>query len=81
MMKTVTMMCAAAMLAVTFGAPAYAQDAMKKDTMMSSGSPMKMSKADQRKMASCQAMSYAMMMKNKGCMKMMKMHPDMMQAH
>lgn len=80
-MKTVALMCAAAMLAGTFGAPACAQDAMKKDAMASSGSPMKISKAAQNKMASCQKMSPPAMMKNKGCMKMMKMHPDMMQAH
>ena len=47
---------------------------------MSTGDMSKMSSADMKKMKSCQGMSHDMMMKNKGCMKMMKMHPDMMKS-
>ena len=81
-MKSIKLMCAAAMLAGA--APAFAQmsnDAMmKKDGMMSSGSHMKMSMKDKKMTAKCQGMSHDMMMKNAGCMKMMKMHPDMMKT-
>ena len=82
MMKSLKLMCAAAMLAGTIGAPAFAQmsnDAMmKKDGMKSSGSHTKMSTKDKKMMTKCNGMSHEMMMKNAGCMKMMKMHPDMM---
>ncbi len=56
--------------------PVLAQDNMMSHDKMS----MKMSAADKRKMASCNAMSHDKMMKNAGCMKMMKMHPDMMKS-
>ena len=64
-------------LSIATASPALAQDAMMKDGMKSD-SMMKMSKADMKKMKSCNAMSHEMMMKNAGCKKMMKMHPDMM---
>ena len=54
--------------------PAVAQDAM-----MAHGA-MKMSAADQKKMDACGAMSHDKMMKNAGCKKLMKMHPDMMKG-
>ena len=83
-MKSINLMLTAAMLTVAAGTPAVAQmsdGAMKKDAMMSSDSKMKMSMADKKMMAKCNGMSHAMMMKNKTCMKMMKMHPDMMKGH
>lgn len=81
-MNSIKLMCAAALLAGTVSAPVLAQDSngamMKKDGMMSSGSGMKMSMSDKKMMKKCNGMSHDMMMKSKGCMKMMKMHPDMM---
>lgn len=84
-MTTLISMTALAMIAAS---PALAQDAMakdsmagdamKKDGMMSSDSKMKMSMADKKKMTACKGMSHDMMMKDAGCMKMMKMHPAMM---
>lgn len=74
-MKSIKLICAAAMLAGTMSAPAYAQ--MASDQAMK---PMKMSMAQKKMMTKCKAMSNEMMMKNKGCMKMMKMHPEMMKA-
>ena len=67
-----------AIFALTGGA-AFAQGGtmIKGDAM---AKPMKMSRADTKMMKSCHAMSHDMMMKNKGCMKMMKMHPDMMKS-
>ena len=82
MMNSIKLMCAAAMIAGAIGAPAFAQmsndSMMKKDGMMSSGSHMKMSMKDKKMMTKCQGMGHDMMMKNAGCTKMMKMHPDMM---
>ena len=70
-------------VSLSAAAPAFAQDAMAShdnmashDQMASGG--MKMSAADMRKMKSCNAMSHDAMMKNAGCAKMMKAHPDMM---
>ena len=77
MMKSIKLMCAAAMLASVVAAPALAQ--MASGSMMS-GDHMKMSKMDQKKMAKCNAMSHEKMMKNASCTKMMKMHPDMMKG-
>jgi type IV secretory pathway TrbL component len=81
-MNSIKLMCAAAMIAGALGAPAYAQmsndSMMKKDGMMSS--KMKMSASDKKMMTKCSGMSHDMMMKDKGCMKMMKMHPDMMKG-
>ena len=89
-MKSIKFFCAAASLAFIAGAPAFAQDAMgngamasdsmHKGGMMSSGSGMKMSMKDKKMMTKCQAMDHDMMMKNAGCTKMMKMHPDMMKG-
>ena len=88
-MKANLMLIAVAAAAVAAGTPALAQmqsDSMKKGEMssdkgmMSSGKDMKMSMADKKMMAKCNGMSHDMMMKNKGCMKMMKMHPDMMKG-
>ncbi len=51
---------------------ASAQSAMTSDTM---SKPM--SHHDMKMMKSCQAMDHDKMMANKGCIKMMKMHPEM----
>ncbi len=75
-MRIATLLAMSA-LSLAVAAPAVAQDAMMKDGMKS-GSMMKMSAADTKKMKACNAMSYDKMMKNAGCAKMMKMHPDMM---
>ena len=64
-------------LSLSAAAPVFAQDAMASHGQMASGG-MKMSAADTRKMARCNAMSHGAMMKNAGCAKMMKAHPDMM---
>jgi hypothetical protein len=82
-MKAIHSICAAAALVLIAGAPAYAQmsnDSMSKGATMSD-SKMKMSMADKKMMTKCQGMGHDMMMKDKGCMKMMKMHPDMMKGH
>ena len=81
-MNPIKIICAAALLGAAVGAPAYAQmesGSMKKDGMMS-GDHMKMSMKDKKMMSKCQGMDHGMMMKNKSCMKMMKMHPDMMKG-
>ena len=57
------------------GSPALAQ--MKSGSMMA-GDDMKMSKTQMMAMKKCHGMSHRMMMKNKKCVSMMKMHPDMM---
>ena len=67
-------LCAMALGAAT---PALAQDAMMKDGAKPHGE-MKMSDAEMKKMKACNAMSHEMMMKDSDCVKMMKMHPDMM---
>lgn len=76
-MRIATIAAAAALLAA---APAFAQ--MSSGDSMSSGSmksgSMKMSAKDKKMMTKCQGMSNDMMMKNKSCMKMTKMHPGMM---
>ena len=64
----------AVVFAVAAGSAFAADDAMMKSDSM------KMSHHDQMMMKSCQSMSHDMMMKNRGCMKMMKMHPDMMKS-
>ena len=74
-----TTLIAMSVLSIGAAAPALAQDAMASDHMKS-GAMMKMSGADTRKMKSCGAMSHDMMMKNAGCMRMMKKHPDMMKG-
>ena len=82
MMNAVRILITAALAAFAAGTPALAQmqsDSMKKGEM-SSDKGMNMSAADKKMMAKCQGMSHDMMMKNKGCMKMMKMHPDMMKG-
>ena len=78
--STLLGLCALSLAAAT---PAIAQDAMAShgqmaahDKMASGG--MKMSAANTRKMKACNAMSHDAMMKNAGCAKMMKAHPDMM---
>lgn len=73
----ITTLLAMSALSLAIAAPAVAQDAMMKDGMKS-GSMMKMSASDTKKMKACNAMSHDKMMKNAGCAKMMKMHPDMM---
>ena len=80
-MNPIKLICAAALFGTALGAPAYAQmeSGMKKDGMMS-GDHMKMSMKNKKMMTKCQGMSHDMMMKNKSCMKMMKMHPDMMKG-
>ncbi len=69
----------ASALSIAVAAPALAQYAMSSGAM-DSGSAMKMSPMAMKKMNKCKAMSHDMMMKNAGCMKMMKMHPDMMKG-
>ena len=71
-MKTSTLALAAGLALTLAAGSALAQDAMKSDSMA------KMSSKDMKMMKSCQAMDHDKMMANKGCMKMMKMHPDMM---
>jgi hypothetical protein len=46
--------------------------------MMSSSGDMEMTKAQMASMKRCNVMSHSMMMKNKKCVAMMKMHPNMM---
>ena len=72
----VTTLLAISALPFVVAAPAIAQDAMMKDGMKAP--MMKMSAAETKQMKSCNAMSHEKMMKNAGCVKMMKMHPDMM---
>ena len=85
-MKTTQILIAATAAAFAFATPALAQmqgDAMKKDAMSSDKGMMsgkKMSASDKKMMTKCSGMSHDMMMKDKGCMKMMKMHPDMMKG-
>ena len=76
-MKTIHMLTAA-LLATSLAAPAAAQMKDKGSMMMSDSKMMKMSAMDMKMMKSCKRMSHKMMMKSRGCMKMMKMHPDMM---
>ena len=77
-MKSIKLICAGAMLAGMMAVPSYAQ--MASGDSMKPMKPMKMSMAQKRMMTKCNAMSHDMMMKNKSCMKMMKMHPDMMKG-
>lgn len=74
-MRMMTLIAMSA-LSIAAAAPSIAQDAMMKGGMKSGG--MKMSDAEMKKMKSCNGMSRERMMKNADCMKMMKMHPDMM---
>jgi hypothetical protein len=74
-MRILTLIAVSA-AAMSLTAPAFAQDAMANGAMGSA--PMKMTPKEMKKMDSCKAMSHDMMMKNAGCMKLMKMHPDMM---
>ncbi|WP_419825168.1 hypothetical protein [Sphingomonas sp.] len=81
-MRAVTMLGLCA-LSLSAAAPAFAQDAMASHDQMSAhdhmaSGGMKMSAADTRKMKSCNAMSHDTMMKNAGCAKIMKVHPEMM---
>ena len=65
---------------------AHAQDSNMKPSggkMMSGSSDTskaQMSDKDTKTMKMCQGMSHDDMMKNKKCMDMMKMHPDMMKT-
>ena len=73
-------------LSLSAAAPALAQNAMASHDKMASHdqmSPggMKMSAADMRKAKACNAMSHDAMMKNAGCAKMMKAHPDMIKHY
>ncbi len=77
-MKSIKLICASALLAGAMSVPVYAQ--MASEQPMKPMKPMKMSMADKKMMAKCNAMTHEMMMKNKSCMKMMKMHPDMMKG-
>ncbi|MEC3909038.1 hypothetical protein U5A82_00690 [Sphingobium sp. CR2-8] len=77
-MRILTLIAISAMSIATV-TPALAQDAMMKGGMKSD-KMMTMSAADTKKMKMCQAMPHDKMMKNAGCMKMSKMHPDMMKA-
>lgn len=86
-MRTLTFIAVSA-LVLSAAVPAFAQDAMAshdqmaahdsmKSDSMKSGS-MKVSTGSTRKMNACNAMTHDAMMKNAGCAKMMKAHPDMM---
>ncbi len=77
-MRILTLVAISAM-SIAAATPALAQDAMMKGGMKSD-KMMKMSDTDTKKMKMCQAMPHDKMMKNAGCMKMMKMHPDMMKG-
>jgi len=68
-----------AMLALTSGAAFAESGAMMKTDSMAA-KPMAMSAKDKKMMTSCQAMPHDKMMKNAGCKKMAKMHPDMMKG-
>ena len=75
-MRILTLLALSA-VSLTASAPAFAQNAMMKDGMHAS--PMAhMSAADTRRMASCNAMSHARMMRNSACARMMRAHPNMM---
>lgn len=73
-----TLILGAFILSLASGVPALAQ--MKDGAMMGGDKPMKMSKSQMKSMNKCKAMSQEMMMKNKRCMSMMKMHHDMMSS-
>ena len=77
-MNSIKSICAGVLLAGALAVPALAQ--MASEQPMKPMKPMKMSVADKRMMAKCNAMTHDMMMKNKTCMKIMKMHPDMMKG-
>ncbi len=64
-------------LVLATGTPAFAQDGMMSAGGMQPAS-MKMTKSQMASMNRCKKMSHPMMTKNRTCMKMMKMHPDMM---
>jgi hypothetical protein len=63
------------LIAFTSGGALAQDNMMKQDNM---AKPMHMSTHDTMMMKKCQGMDHDMMMKNKSCKKMMKMHPDMM---
>lgn len=76
---------AGSVLALSAGAAAAQNSAMtpnsgtKTDSMMAK--PMgKMSSSDMTRMKACAAMSHEAMMKDTGCVKLMKAHPDMMKS-
>jgi hypothetical protein len=73
-MRILTLLTVSA-LSLATAAPVMAQDAMMKDNMASTAH---MTMSQKHMMKKCNAMSHDMMMKNAGCMKMMKMHPEMM---
>lgn len=66
-------------MSLVAGTPAFAQDAMAPHGAMAPSGAMKTSRATERKIKACNAMSHDAMMKNSGCAKVMKAHPDMMQ--
>ena len=76
-MKTLTCL-AVGLTAVLFAGAASAQTGAMSSGSMSTGAMSKMSKSDMKMMDKCKGMDHDMMMKNKTCAKMMKMHPDMM---
>jgi len=66
-------------LLASSGGVVFAQSgAMSSDSSMDK--PMTASKSDMMKMDKCKSMDHDMMMKDHTCMKMMKMHPDMMKS-
>lgn len=66
-------------LVLATGTPAFAQNSMMGSGGMQPGG-MKMTKSQMASMNRCKKMSHHMMMKNRTCMKMMKMHPEMMRG-
>lgn len=77
-MRIFTILAISAM-SLAASAPAMAQGAMAKEGAMHGGMP-RMSAADTRMMNNCKAMSHERMMRNRGCARMMRMHPDMMKS-
>lgn len=60
------------------GNPAVGQTPMAPDTKMVAPAPMKLSDADKKIWTNCKVMSHEAMMKDAGCARIMKAHPDAM---
>lgn len=64
---------------IAFGAgPALGQTPMAPDTKMAAPAPMKLSDADKKFWTNCKVMSHEAMMKDAGCARIMKAHPEAM---
>lgn len=60
------------------GGPALAQTPMASDTKTAAPAPMKLSDADKKVWTNCKVISHEAMMKDAGCARIMKAHPDAM---